>query len=127
MGIKTNFDTLKDEDIYSMMLFTLYKISDIPQYSTLSELVSMLDKQSLLKLCEFYGGMTIKIPTLEELRVMTYALVLYQYISIDNMEYEEALSKLECSSEELKKVKQLYCKLSAILDFYDFQARGKHA
>lgn len=30
MGIKTNFDILKDEDIYSMMLFTLYKISDIP-------------------------------------------------------------------------------------------------
>ena len=45
-NIKTKLEELKATDIYSMMLFALYKIKDIPEYSTLSGLVYILNKES---------------------------------------------------------------------------------
>ena len=35
---------LKDVDIYSLMLFALYKVKDIPEYATLSELAYILPR-----------------------------------------------------------------------------------
>ena len=58
---------LKYIDVYSLMLFAMFKLRDIPEYASLSEMVYILDKDSLLKLCEYFGGLTIKIPTIEEL------------------------------------------------------------
>ena len=77
MKIKTEIAKLKEMDVYSLMLFALYKIKDIPEFSTLSEMAYVLDKDNLLKLCEYFGGLTIKIPTVEELQSIIYALVLY--------------------------------------------------
>ena len=67
MKIKTELENLKEKDIYSLMLFALYKAQEIPEYASLSQLAYILDKDNLLKLCEFYGGLTIKIPTVKEL------------------------------------------------------------
>ena len=58
--------TLKEPDLYSLSMFTLYKLVDIPEYSSISELSYILDKTNLLKLCEYFGGTTIKIPTLND-------------------------------------------------------------
>ena len=77
MKIKEAVATLKETDIYSLMLFAMFKLRDIPEYSSLSELVYILDKDSLLKLCEYFGGTTIKIPTIEELETLLYALTIY--------------------------------------------------
>ena len=79
MRIKEEVNKLKSQDIYSLMLFALFKLKDVPEYSSLSELVYILDKDSLLKLCEYFGGMTIKIPTIKELESMVYLLLLYQF------------------------------------------------
>ena len=67
MKIKEELAKLKDIDVYSLMLFAMFKLRDIPEYASLSEMVYILDKDSLLKLCEYFGGLTIKIPTIEEL------------------------------------------------------------
>ena len=55
---KTNQELLsiKELDIYSLILFALFKLRDIPDYLVLSELVYVLDKDNLLKLCEYFGG-----------------------------------------------------------------------
>lgn len=119
--IKKDIAKLKDVDIYSLMLFVLYKIKDVPEYSTLSELAYILDKENLLKLFEYFGGLTIKIPTIDELEGIIYAMVLYQYVNIDGMDYDVAVKLIGHSSDELRKVKSNYNKICEVLDKFDFK------
>ena len=123
MSIKSELKNLKETDIYSLILFSLFKLRDIPEYSTLSELVYILDKDSLLKLCEYFGGLTLKIPTIEELETIVYSLILYQYVNIEHMEYKKAIELIGHKSSDLRKVKADYNKLCKILENYEFTSR----
>ena len=42
-SIKSKLDSLHLSDIYSLILFVMYKIQDIPEYAMLSELCYLLD------------------------------------------------------------------------------------
>ena len=121
--IKEKLSTLKEQDFYSLILFSLYKLKDIPEYSSLSELAYILDKESLLKLCEYFGGMTLKIPTIKELETLVYTLVLYQYVNIDNIKYDDAIKLIGYKSSDLRQVKINYHNLCDILDKYDFSGK----
>ena len=123
MRTKQELDNLKTKDIFSLMLFALYKLKDIPEYSSLSELAYILDKNSFLKLCEYFGGLTITIPTIEELECILYSLVLYQYVDIEKIEYDEAVKLLGRKKCDLRKVKSDYLRMKNILDSYDFVSR----
>ncbi len=123
MRIKERLLTFKDVDIWSLMLFTLYKIKDLPEYSPISELAYILDKDNMLKLCEYFGGLTIKIPTIDELEEIVYALVLYQYVNIDGMEYDEAVKLLGEKSSNLRNIKSGYLKVCDVLNTYEFSKR----
>lgn len=123
MRIKERLLTFKDVDIWSLMLFTLYKIKDLPEYSPISELAYILDKDNMLKLCEYFGGLTIKIPTIDELEEIVYALVLYQYVNIDGMEYDEAVKLLGEKSSNLRNIKSGYLKVCEVLNNYEFNKR----
>ena len=118
--LRTEMLNVKELDIYSLILFALYKLRNIPDYAVLSELVYILDKESLLKLCEYFGGLTLQIPTIEDLESLVYSLLLYQYIDIDNMSYDEAIKLLGTESKDLRRVKADYQKLSQILSQYQF-------
>ena len=119
MRIKEELLKLKEMDIYSLVLFALFKLRDIPEYSALSEMAYILDKKNLLKLCEFFGGMTITIPTIAELESLVYSLVLYQYVDIEGMDYEDAVKIIGHKSSDLRKVKSDYSKLRDILNQYN--------
>lgn len=123
MKIKSELEKLKTDDVYSLMLFVLFKIRDIPEYSSLSELAYVLDKNNLLKLCEYFGGLTIKIPTTEELESLVYSLLLYQFIDIGGDEFDEAISKLKFKMTNPKKVREDYLKLREVLNQYEFKSR----
>lgn len=118
--INTEIAKLNEMDTYSLILFTLFKLRDIPEYATLSELVYILDKESLLKLCEYFGGLTLKIPTIDELESIVYSLVLYQSVNIEGKDYNEMVKIIGHKSSELRKVKNDYEKICKILDQYDF-------
>ena len=120
MKIKEELEKLKSVDIYSLIMFALFKLRDIPEYSTLSELVYLIDRESLLKLCEYFGGMTISIPTIDELESLVYSLLLFQYVDIDKMEYDDAIKLIGYKSSDLRKVKADYVKLKELLSKYDF-------
>lgn len=120
MKVKEELTNLKKADIYSLILFALFRLRDIPEYSTLSQLSFVLDHDNLLKLCEYFGGLTIKIPTIKELESIVYSLVLYQYVNIENMEYNEAVKLIGSESSELRQIKSDYRKLCKILDNYNF-------
>ncbi|WP_300924659.1 hypothetical protein [uncultured Clostridium sp.] len=124
--IKKDILTLKDTDIYSLSMFALYKLIDVPEYSAISELPYILDRFNMLKLCEYFGGRTIKIPTTDELYSIMTLLLLYQYVNIEGKSYDEAIKLIGYESKDLRKVKSIYNKLCKILDNYDIKARSKY-
>lgn len=118
--IRNNIENLKDTDFYSLILFTLFKMTDKPEYSSISQLSYVLDKDNLLNLCAFFGGQTITIPTIHELESLVYALLLYQNVKIDGMDYNEALELIGHESEELREVKKNYKHICNTMSKYSF-------
>ena len=121
--LKSNIDNFKQQDFYSLLLFSLYKMTNVPEYSSLSEMAYVLDKDNFLNLCEYFGGQTIKIPTIKEVESLVYSLLLYQYVKIDKMDYDEALALIGHESCEMRQVKSQYQALCKILDSYEFKVR----
>ena len=81
----------------------------------------MLDKDNFLNFCEYFGGQTIYVPTTQELESLIYSMLLYQYVKIDNIDYEQALELIGHQPHELRQVKKQYQALCKILDKYSFQ------
>ena len=113
-------NALNKTDIYSLMLFTLYKMKEVPEYSTLSELCYVLDGDNLSKFLSYFGGMTITIPTLSEMRLLVQALLLYQYVNIEEGEFNEALKALADEFTE-DQIKEVYDKVVEVIRDYDFR------
>jgi len=123
MGIKKHIKNLNEKEISSLILFNLYKLNEIPEYSTLSELPYILDMPNFLKLIEYYGGMTITLPTLDEYEDVLNTLLLYQYLNVDNIPENKA-RKLICErTSKPSKVFSLYDKLNNVLQNYDFKRK----
>lgn len=122
--IKNNIAKLKESDAWSFLLFALFRTREIPEYTSLSELIYILDKDCLLKLCEYFGGQTISIPTITELEEMIYGLLLYELIDVDKLSEEEALKKLPENTLNKKQLQQAYIKIKEVLTAYEFNVRG---
>jgi hypothetical protein len=125
MSIKSEIGKLKDQDIWSIMLFVLYKVREVPEYSALSELAYILDKKNMLKLCEYFGGCTITIPKIEELESMIYGLMLYQYTDVEHILFEDAVELISNNAVDISAVKTSYHKIKQVLENYDFTPRTK--
>lgn len=118
--VQESLQTLNKTDVYSLLLFTLYKMHDIDEYSSLSELCYVLDNDNLIKLLSFYGGMTIRIPTLKEMRLMTQALLLFQYVNLEKGDFSEALETV-CDNEFTEtEMLDAYKKISDVVANYEF-------
>ena len=125
MSIKQELEKLKEIDVWSLLLFALFKVKDIPQYASLSELAYILDKKNLLKLLEYFGGTTIKIPTIDEMESLLYALLLYQYVDIEKIPIDDALVTLGVPSDKTKDYKLEYTKVKTVLNSYSFEPRQR--
>ena len=119
-SIKANLNTLHLSDIYSLMLFIIYKLQDIPEYAVLSEMCYLLDGANLTRLLAYFSGKTIKIPTEEEFATMANALLLYQYINVDGMTLVAAQAKLEdVTPKQVDKITELYLQILPIMRQYN--------
>lgn len=124
--IKDEIKRLKDIDLYSLSMFMLYKFTEVPEFAAVSELPYVLDKDNTLRLCQYFGGRTIKVPTVDELYSMISILLLYQYVNIDGKKYTEAVDLIGFNSRELRKVKSAYTKLCKILNNYNIKSRHSY-
>lgn len=115
-----NLLTLREMDVYSMSLFILYKLTQIPEYSITSELPYVLKKEDLFNFCNLFGGQTIRVPTLDELFSVMNLVLLYQYVEIDKIPYDDAISQIGFKSSELRNVKVAYNKMREVLKDYKF-------
>ena len=119
-SIKANLNNLHLSDIYSLILFIIYKIQDIPDYAVLSEICYLLDGANLTRLLTYFAGRTITFPTEEDLSTMTNALLLYQYINIEGNTLVEAQSKLEnITPKQMDKITDLYLQILPIMKQYN--------
>lgn len=91
---------------FQYLLQLLPPLENTPEFSWLPELFSIIGAKSLIKLCKYAGGETIKIPTLDRLCNDIEALQWY---------YDVYIKKIKSSSEipaellELvNKIKQTY-------------------
>ena len=126
MSNNAELEKLTKPDLMSFMLFALYKIKDIPRYSAISELAYVLDMNNLLKLCEYFGGTTIQIPTIIELECMIRAFLLYQYVDIGGMPYNDALKLLKYETNDFATIKKEYLQIKDVLDQYKISPRGQN-
>ena len=122
MTIRSELDKLTTSDIYSLMLFALYKSNEIPEYSSLSQMSYILDRENMLKLCEFFGGTTIRIPTISELEALLDALLVYQLVDIEGNDLEETLTKVMDTTGEVADVRGHYLNLKEVLGKYKFNS-----
>ena len=122
MTIKEQLNAMTTSDIYSLMMFVLFKLKDEEEYSTLSQLSYILDKENLLKLCEFYGGLTIHIPTIEELEIVLDALLLYQAVKLQHKDFSKTLSKFNVDAIQYKKICSCYEIVVDLLSNYKFNS-----
>lgn len=121
--IKTSLNKLSKQDTFSMLLFTLYKLKDDPRYAVLSELCYILDRSNLTRFLSFFGGMTIKIPTMKELRLMLQAMLLYQHVHLENGDLNEGLQTILSSSDnefKAEEILEVYQKCVEVSEYYDF-------
>ena len=78
------------------------------------------------KLCEYFGGQTIKIPTIDQMEETLYAMLLYQYIDIENVKETEALQLININNKDKEKqIKLCYKELKSVLSNYRIQSRDK--
>lgn len=119
-SIKQNLNNLHLSDIYSLMLFVMYKLQDVPDYAVLSELCYLLDGANLTRLLTYFSGRTLQIPTQEEFANLSKALLLYQYINIDGNSVSEAQSKLEdVTGKQKEQIMELYLQIIPVMKQYN--------
>lgn len=123
MAIKEELKKLNKIDIWSLMLFVLFNFQKIPEYSSISELAYILDEKNMLRLCEYFGGQTIKIPTIDELETTLYAMLMYQYIDVEKMSEADALTLMNIDPDIIKSIKSIYKNIKTVLNRYSVTSR----
>lgn len=90
---------------FQYLLQLLPPLEDTPEFANLPELFSIIGAKSLIKLCKYAGGETIKIPTLEQLCKDIEALQWY---------YDVYIKKTKSSSEIPIELKELVSKIKGV-------------
>lgn len=114
-----DLSVLKNKDIYNILLYAIYKCTDNPEYSVISELIYAMDEKSLLNFCSIFGGCTFKVPTINELKTYTNALLVYQLV-LEGKSFNEAFTETGMNNKYKKEVAKIYNILKEIIDDYEF-------
>jgi len=122
-GNKEQIQYLKERDLYSIILYAIYKCTGDEKYSTISELIYTIDKDSLLNLCSVFGGTTIRIPTVAEMKLYTNALLVYK-LMLDGKSFQEAFSQTGLDISYRRKIATIYNELVDIIENYEQDNRG---
>lgn len=116
-------DAMEERDLYSLLMFVLFRLKDLPEYSTLSELSYVLDHKNLSRFLKYYGGMTITIPTKEEFDLVIDALLIYKWTNVDGNDIKKAKSALNMTKERLNAVLPVYSKIVQSIESYNFNTK----
>lgn len=121
--LKEDLNKLNTDDVCSLVLFAILQLKRSPEYAVLSELIYSLDRDSLLNLCKQFGGMTLKIPTLDELDDVIDALLLYCYTNLEHKSFEDGVVLLDKDAKTTERIKTIYCNIIDVISDYDFRRK----
>ena len=114
-------EQLDKKDIYSLILFFLYRLKEIPEYSTLSELIYILDNENFIKFLNYYGGKTIKVPKVEELSILLDSLLIYEKQQSSNMSVTEIFKDMDIPKKDRTEILKILSLIPELLENYDFK------
>ena len=114
-------EELDKKDIYSLILFILYRLKEIPEYSTLSELVYILDNENFIKLINYYGGKTIRIPKVDELSTILDGLLVYEREQNTDLPLSDICKDIGISKKEIPEILKILQLIPQLIDNYDFK------
>ena len=120
-NIDKALEELNKQDIYSLILFVLYKLKNVSEYSILSELVYILDSNSFSRFMSYFEGQTIKIPKIQDLKDIINALLFYEKKINSSLTDEEILNELNIPRGESEKINSTLNLISEIIKEYDFK------
>lgn len=118
-------EELDKKDIYSLILFILYRLKEIPEYSTLSELVYILDNENFIKLINYYGGKTIRIPKIDELSTILNALLVYEREQNTDLSLSDIFKDIGISKKEIPEIMKILQLIPQLMNDYDFKRETK--
>ena len=113
-------EELDKKDIYSVILFCLYKLKNNEKYSTLSELIYILDNDNFIKFINYFGGKTITVPTINELSNILNALLVLEQMENNNIDIDTAMKNVNIKSIDKKYILENIDIRKQILTEYDF-------
>lgn len=117
-------EMLNKKDIYSMALMLLYTVKDDPGYSTISELIFILDHKNFLDFIKYFEGQTIKVPTIDELSDAIKVLLLYQYNKVEGISWKESMELAGIPESDSKESKKILRKFSKHLEDNNYKIGG---
>lgn len=118
----SNLDILKKDDVLPIVSFCLYKLSDNKKYANLSELAYTLDMNNFIKVCNYFGGQTISIPTIDEMKLVINGLLIYYETIIEKKDFNKAIKDLNID-ENIANAKNIYLDICDIMKDYEFSSR----
>ena len=114
-------EELNKDDIYSLILYTLYRLKDVSGYSVLGELVYILDHESFTRFMGYFEGQTITVPKIQDLKDIINALLFYERKNNTKLSDDEILNELDIPKKEKEKIYSTLNLISEIIKEYDFK------
>ena len=102
-----DFEKLSEEDTYALICLLLAKVKD-PEFASFSETVNVLDQKNFENFITYFGGCTIKVPTIEEIRQVMRAIILYKLYVEDGFDFKRAMAKAGYKPNETLLAKKEY-------------------
>ena len=113
-------EELDKKDIYSVILFCLYKLKNNEKYSTLSELIYILDNDNFIKFINYFGGKKFTVSTINELSNILNALLVLEQMENNDIDIDTAMKNVNIKNIDKKYILENIDILKQILTEYDF-------
>lgn len=114
-------EELDKKDIYSLILFTLYRLKNVSEYSILSELIYLLDNKSFTNFLSYFEGQTIKVPKISDLTNIINALIFYERKINSKLTDDEIFQSLGIQKNGRQEIINTLNLISSIIEEYDFK------
>lgn len=99
---------LNEEETFLLSLLLLAQMHDDEKYKNISDLMFLFDNYKGFKnFIKYYGGTTINVPSVVEIKQVLRLLNLFQFVEIDKRDFDKSYDKLKLINVGLDRD---YCK-----------------
>jgi hypothetical protein len=122
-GINKVLSKFKEQDVYALLCGYLFEFKNVPEYSVISELAYLLDRESFVNLIDYFEGQTFKVPTKKDFQNAVRTLLLLQYYEIEGRPWKDSLVAAGFDTSDGRAAQIQLKKLKTTLEKYNFTSR----